>query len=169
MFAIFGLICYNKIMDEIRKILESALDRFNDSEEYLLENDLSERCICGRLAYHIQQTLLTTVYSDYIVDVEYNRSAKGKEKSPKVLHDKKIVVDLIVHKRGYSEYIGFDNLFCIEMKKSNSRYRLTEDKRRLREMTDYEYGFNYKRGYMIIADMNRKRLIIESEFRLNDY
>lgn len=134
----------------------------------MIENDLSERCICSRLAFYIQQTLMTSRFSEYTVDVEYNRGAKGKDKSPKVLHDKKIVVDLIVHKRGQSEYYGFDNLFCVEMKKSNSRYGYNEDKARLKDMTDYDYGYNYKFGYMVIVDMKNKILKIESEFRLNN-
>lgn len=154
-------------MEEIRNILEMAISTFNENDIYLIENDLSERCICSRLAFYIQQTLMTSRFSEYIVDVEYNRGAKGKDKSPKVLHDKNIVVDLIVHKRGQNEY-GFDNLFCVEMKKSNSRYGYNSDKARLKDMTDYDYGYNYKCGYMVVIDMKRKQIIIESEFRLDD-
>ncbi len=155
-------------MEEIRNILETAINMFNENDVYLIENDLSERCICSRLALCIQQTLMTSRFSEYTVDVEYNRGAKGKDKSPKILHDKKIVVDLIVHKRGQSEYYGFDNLFCVEMKKSNSRYGYNDDKARLKDMTDYDYGYNYRSGYMVIADMKKKMLIIESEFLLDN-
>lgn len=80
---------------------------------------------------------------------------------------KKIVVDLIVHKRGQFKNYGFDNLFCVEMKKSNSRYGYGQDKTRLKEMTDYQYGYNYRCGYMVVADMKKKKLIIESEFQFN--
>lgn len=76
-------------MEEIRNILETSINEFNQHDEYLIENDLSERCICSRLAFYIQQTLITSHFNDYTVDVEYNRGAKGKDKSPKVLHDKK--------------------------------------------------------------------------------
>lgn len=155
-------------MDEIRNILETAISKFNENDVYLIENDLSERCICSRLAFYIQLTLMTSRFSEYTVDVEYNRGAKGKDKSPKALHDKKIVVDLIVHKRGQSEYYRLDNLFCVEMKKSNSRYGYNNDKARLKDMIDYDYGYNYISGYMVIADMKNKALIIESEFRLDN-
>lgn len=155
-------------MEEIRNILETAINKFNENDVYLIENDLSERCVCSRLALYIQQTLMISRFCDYTVDVEYNRGAKGKDKSPKVLHDKKIVVDLIVHKRGQFEYYGFDNLFCVEMKKSNSRYGYNNDKARLRDMTNYDYGYNYKSGYMVIIDMKNKLLIIESEFLLGN-
>ena len=155
-------------MEEIRNILETAINKFNENDVYLIENDLSERCICSRLALYIQQALMTPRFSEYIVDVEYNRGAKGKDKSPKVLHDKKIVVDLIVHKRGQSKDSSQNNLFCLEMKKSNSRYGYDHDKARLKDMTNYAYGYNYKFGYMVIADMKNKVLIVESEFRLNN-
>lgn len=153
-------------MDEIKNILEAAISKFNENDVYLIENDLSERCICGRLSFYIQQMLLISNFSEYTVDIEYNRSAKGKEKSPKILHDKKIVVDLIVHKRGQFKYCGFDNLFCVEMKKSNSRYGYDADKKRLKDMTNYAYGYNYKCGFMVVVDMKRKEIIIESEYRL---
>ena len=127
-------------MEAIRNILETAINKFNENDLYLIENDLSERCICGRLACYIQQALMTSQFSEYTVDVEYNRGAKGKDKSPKFLHDKLIVVDLIVHKMGHTEY-GFDNLFCVEMKKSNSRYGYNSDKARLKDMTNYDLVF----------------------------
>ena len=154
-------------MEAIRNILETAINKFNENDLYLIENDLSERCICGRLACYIQQALMTSQFSEYTVDVEYNRGAKGKDKSPKFFHDKLIVVDLIVHKRGHTEY-GFDNLFCVEMKKSNSRYGYNSDKARLKDMTNYDYGYNYKCGYMVIVDMKNKALMIESEYRLDN-
>ena len=54
------------------------------------------------------------------------------------------------------------------MKKSNNSYGYNNDKARLKDMTDYEYGYNYKYGYMVVVDMKRKKLIIESEFRLDN-
>ncbi len=155
-------------MEQIRDILETAINKFNENDAYLIENDLSERCICSRLAFYMQQTLMTSRFSEYTVDVEYNRGVKGRDKSPKVLRDKKIVVDLIVHKRGRSKFYGFDNLFCVEMKKSNSRYGYNDDKARLKDMTNYDFGYNYKSGYMVIADMKNKVLRIESEFLLDN-
>lgn len=151
----------------IKGILNAAINRFNEQDKYLIEKDLSERCICSRLAFHIQQTLMSSQFDDYVVDVEYNRGSKGIEKSPKALRNKKIVVDLIVHKRGYFENCGFDNLFCVEMKKSNSRRGYDDDKKRLEKMTNYDYGYNYKCGYMIVVDMEQKQLLIESDFQLH--
>ena len=66
-------------MEEIKSILEAAINKFNENDEYLIKNDLSERCICSRLAFYLQQILMTSIYNEYIVDVEYNRGAKGKD------------------------------------------------------------------------------------------
>lgn len=85
-----------------------------------------------------------------------------------MLNGHNIVVDLIVHKRGYDKQRGFDNLFCIEMKKSYKRCDLSSDKERLRILTDDSFGFGYKAGFMITADAdkshNKYKLVVESAF-----
>ena len=86
----------------------------------------------------------------------------------KVLNGHNIVVDLIVHKRGYDEQRGFDNLFCIEMKKAYKRCDLSSDKERLRILTDNFCGFGYKAGFMITATADKihdeYKLVVESAF-----
>lgn len=52
----------------MRERLERALRRLLDTDRYLLENDLSERCIAARLAMY-----LCELFPDRDVDVEYNR------------------------------------------------------------------------------------------------
>jgi hypothetical protein len=48
--------------------LNDALRQFAEHERYLLEFDLSERCIAAKLASYLQARI-----PDYVVDVEYNR------------------------------------------------------------------------------------------------
>lgn len=153
------------IHDETLRIMENAIDRFNQADVYLLAKDLSERCICSRLAFYLQQELLeSNDFREYVVDVEYNRGSRGQECAPKVLHNQKIVVDLIVHKREFSEPYGFDNLFCAELKKTTNREGYSKDIQRLQNLVNYQYGFCYKAGYMVVADMNRNRLYIENKY-----
>lgn len=156
---------------ELKQVIDNAILKFNNKEKYLLENDLSERCICSRFAYYIQSELCSKEkYEDYVVDVEYNRGNVGNERSVKRLNDKNIIVDLIVHKRGYNNDFGFDNLICIEMKKSNDsrgQQGLKDDENRLKDMTSYRYGFIYKIGFMIIADMKTYQLYIKKQFLLS--
>ena len=150
---------------EIRRVLESAIECFNNNEKYLIENDLSERCLCSKFAMYIERALVGTEFNDYMVDVEYNRGSFGKGFSPKILCERNIVVDLVVHKRGYDEECGFDNLFCVEMKKKYRNVDLTSDKDRLQKMTDNAYGFCYRSGFMILicADKLREEYKLEIE------
>lgn len=149
---------------ELKSIVDKALNSFNQSEKYLIENNLSERCICSRLMLHLTNALRQTEFSDYVVDVEYNRGMDGKERSIKRIDDSPITVDLIIHKRGYDCDYGFDNLICIEMKKSTDRRGLNADKERLRKMTSYDYGFCYRTGFMIVVDKKNKALVINEQF-----
>lgn len=63
---------------------------------------------------HLTTALQGTEYSDYIVDVEYNRGADGIEQNTKRLYDDPITVDLIVYKRGYETTYGFNNLIVLK-------------------------------------------------------
>lgn len=156
---------------EQRKITEcinKAINDFNDHEEYIISRDLSERCICAKFALYLERSIASTEFSEYTVDVEYNRGSCGNEYAAKKLQGRNIVVDLIVHKRGYSEEYGFDNLICIEMKKAYKHPDMFSDKERLSIMTDQSLGFGYKAGFMIVAVANERlsehKLQIESSF-----
>ena len=56
--------------DEIRKLVNDALRETVDRDAYLLENDLSERCIAARLAIylkHHQLCCLPVVRRSYVL------------------------------------------------------------------------------------------------------
>lgn len=152
--------CANQIQC-FQEVVEQAIASFNEKEMYLIENDVSERCICARFAIHLTDALKYTLYNDYLVDVEYNRGNEGNQRSPKRMDGQPITVDLIVHKRGYDCNYGFDNLICIEVKKSTDRRSCTDDERRLQKMVSYEYGFCYKAGFMILINMRKHHLGLE--------
>ena len=103
---------------QLLEYVRQAISDFNSKETYLIIHDLSERCICSKFASYLKKALPETEFKEYSVDVEYNRGYDGIEEMPKKLDDRKIVVDLIVHMRGCSKDSGFNNLICIEMKKS---------------------------------------------------
>lgn len=156
------------MFNQLKSIVNSAIEEFNENEAFLIKNDLSERCICAKFALYLQSALNNTAdFSDYIVDVEYNRGMDGKDSNAKILYGKKIVVDLIAHRRGYDEVYGYDNLICIEMKKSTNRLGCIGDEQRLRDLVSLRYGFGYKMGVMLIADMTQNKLMIKEEFLLN--
>ncbi len=154
--------------ENILRVLNTAITNFNRSEQYLIKNDLSERCICSKFASYLERALVGTPFEDYVVDVEYNRGYNGKDNASKLLYGKKIVVDLIVHKRGHDPETGFDNLFCIEMKKEYVKPDLRFDQERLCIMTNPYENFKYRAGFMILARANKRQeeygLYIESEY-----
>ena len=111
-----------------------------------------------------------TIPTPFIIPYKRYKSNKSIGNNPKILNNKNIVVDLIVHKRGCDETYGYDNLICIEMKKSNDSRRaqgIIDDEDRLRKLTNYQYLFNYQMGLMLIADIKNKELYIKTEYYLD--
>jgi hypothetical protein len=91
-------------LEEVSRRVSAALARFLEVDHYLLEHDLSERCIAARVAFHLQKC-----FPEYMVDVEYNRAGW----TPKRLElpdecanyrdwrgESLVVPDVIVHMRG---------------------------------------------------------------------
>ncbi len=145
---------------ELKNIVIHAIAAFNEKESYLITRDLSERCICAKFAQYLDREVKQTEYSDYETDVEYNRGSAGDEYALKRSDEGKLIVtDLIVHKRGKDAEYGFDNLICIEMKKTKAPSKLISDLERLLKMTDNNYGFCYKIGFMIIV--NKKEGVLK--------
>jgi hypothetical protein len=111
---------------EIRERLNKAVQVLNEKDRYLLENDLSERCIASRLAMYLQP-----LFPDQVVDVEYNRAgdmpkrlnlpdecANFRDADGRSL----VVPDIIVHTRGPNG----PNLLVLELKKTTNWEGVTE-------------------------------------------
>lgn len=109
---------------ELANIFENANKKFLSENKNFILSDVSERSLCGALSQYICSEIKNSKYSEYYVDVEYNRN-NGHIKTIydddlKVVN---IVCDIIVHSRG--EIVEKDNLIALEMKKS---YRLKKEK-----------------------------------------
>ena len=133
---------------DVKSRLKEALCRLLDGDQYLLENDLSERCIAARLAMYLREHFLDY---NYDVDVEYNRQGDAVaakrlrqlpeecKKRPNRKEDKIVVPDVIVHRRGCNSR----NLLVIEMKKSSNPAGLDCDDKRIEafcEQVGYSFG-----------------------------
>ena len=66
-----------------RQLVEDAIAEFNLNEQYLLEADLSEQCICARFAMYLEKQLRACQADGYHADVEYNRGQDGVDRNPK--------------------------------------------------------------------------------------
>ena len=114
-----------KNVKELEQIFEKVNKSFISKNEMLFETRVSERTLCGALMIELHEVLKRTIYSDYFVDVEYNRNVGGALKTLKKTirgMDEQIVTincDLIVHSRGQN--VSCDNLVALEMKKSTGR------------------------------------------------
>lgn len=106
--------------EQIRKRLASAINELEQRDAHLFENDLSERCIASRLAMYLQK-----VFSDYSVDVEYNRKGelvKRLHLPEECANDQNdegesiVIPDVIVHHRGEKG----PNLLVLELKKTTN-------------------------------------------------
>ena len=114
-----------KYIKELEEIFEDANKSFIRKNTMLFQTRVSERTLCGALMIEIHEVLKRTKFSDYFVDVEYNRNIGGTLKTLKKTIrglDEQIVTincDLIVHSRGQN--VSRDNLIALEMKKSIGR------------------------------------------------
>lgn len=177
-----------KLMDrqlkELERIFEKANKSFLRKNMILFKTQVSERTLCGALMIELYEVLKKTKFSDYFVDVEYNRNIGGKLKTLKKTmlgFDERIVTincDLIVHSRGQN--IFRDNLIALEMKKSTGkRIDKDNDKNRLECLTKspvqdvWSYGGQvlpeHVCGYVlgIYYEVNFKRNCIMIEYYKN--
>ncbi len=128
---------------EVERRVEESIQSFQQEDRYLLEHNLSERCIAARLAIHLQR-----FFPEYSVDVEYNRAgyipkrldlpeecANSVDDEGRAL----VVPDVIVHHRG----LDGPNLLGIELKKAGDRRGPNCDRERIRALRarlDYCFG-----------------------------
>jgi len=123
--------------------LTKALQQLDTHDRHLLENDLSERCIASRLAFHLQAQ-----FPEHHVDVEYNRADDIAKRVPISCEcdtrknregDPLAVPDVIVHRRGPAG----PNVLVLELKKTTnpeSRACDLERVQKFREHLDYDFG-----------------------------
>lgn len=168
-------------LQELETIFIKANERFIRNNPMLFISNVSERTLCGALMAELYNVIKYTKYSDYYVDVEYNRNVGGKLKTIMKTddsHNLKIITincDLIVHSRG--KKIHQDNLIALEMKKSTaSKIKKNDDKERLKCLTKRSYddiwsadGKTFPKhvcGYLlgIYYEINYKKKTISIEY-----
>ena len=129
-------------LDEIKRRIETALDTLYLVDNFLIRNGLCERSLNHRFAMHLQ-----TLFPEYFVDCEYNKSHVGDANIQKRLSSERFgnYVDMIVGKRNRDPAGDF---ICFETKKWNNtdRNAIAIDAEKLSILTDgnqfgYQYGF----------------------------
>lgn len=126
----------NELKEVIIQILKKAIERLYLCDRHIIRSKVSERCVCARLAYHLECLLKKRDYCKffcgYYVDVEYDRMGSD----PKLIGDstKRHVCDLLIHSRGCKER---DNLLALEMKVHNNYSNIKSDYLRLSNIVQH--------------------------------
>ena len=147
----------------LMEYVNNTLDILYEREDYLFENNSSERNIVFHFAKYFFLQLSESKFGRYDLDCEYNRNKcdEHEYKEIKYNYDNKkhiIYPDLILHKRGTNT----QNILAIEFKKhTNYNKRSKEnDYFKLKALTDSESEFNYKLGLFIILGATRNNVEI---------
>lgn len=138
---------------------------FMEKNYVLLDEDISERCLCGALMHEFNRQLEQNGCNNYYADIEFNRSNQRIKQLP---NDdgfvNNILPDIIVHSRGKETP---DNLLVLEMKKSSANQQDKEkDRNRLRKMTkqncdESHYSYKYKLGVYYEINHNERQIVVE--------
>lgn len=121
-------------MDEIKQIVEQALNILYRTERELISDKLHEQTVAARLMHHLQHLL-----PEWHVDVEFNR--QGEKRDPKTDADgTRRRPDIVIHRRG----LRGPNLAVILIKcewNNASREKDARILQNLKRRYGYQFGF----------------------------
>ena len=139
--------------DEIITTVQTAIKLLYTKDKALISNDLCERCLVHRLAFHLQ-----SLFPAYYVDCEFNKSFYHNKVGNKILTSIwGNYIDIIVHKRSN---VPNENLICIETKKEKNKKDRFKDRENLKILTSND-RFAYKLGFYIILGKTYKETRVE--------
>ena len=123
-------------------ILDECLTKMLEKDGYLLEKNLHEQTLSGRLATYLIEYYEKDELWNYNVDCEYNRNFNNPKILENISNKNGVRPDIIIHKRWSND----DNLLVIEIKKdSNAEAQSWSDDEKLRWFTssDDQYRYTY--------------------------
>lgn len=130
---------------KIKRKISIALCKLTKKDSHLFKNDVHEVALSSRFACY-----LSDLFTDYDVDVEYNRNLYDAKRSSE---GQIVRPDIIVHKRGTD-----NNYLVFEIKKKGNNNSIDEDERKLKDYTSRNNSNNdtnikklkYKYGFLIL-------------------
>ena len=155
---------------EILEYIKAMLNELYSRDQFLLDNNVTERSITHRMGMYLQQ-LLSNLFD---VDCEYNRMGKqdtdglyltdgdyfaktvclsGEKVSDESDVGSRVYPDIIVHKRGTAE-----NIMIIEVKITGKFGDIKHDYDKLKA---YKEDLNYKFAYFIQLHKNKELVIVQ--------
>ena len=139
----------------ILRYLKRAWNSLIRKDKYLLEHNLSERCVAFKYGQYLTQR-----FNDYDVDEEYNRNVLSENEIKRIFLlnsneeniQSNVLPDIIIHRRGNSN----QNLCAIEIKKRSApRNKIEFDCQKLRYYTsiDENNELKYQLGILIVYNI----------------
>lgn len=144
----------------MKEAVEKALIKLYEKDAYLIlshpqnnkeDSHVSERGIVFRFGIYLQMLLSESQFTDYNIDVEYNRNMYKKKTLPSYANG--TFPDLIVHKRGSNQ----DNILILEFKTWWNR-DTREDIKKIKQFMAPDGNYRYKMGASIVLE--REKYII---------
>jgi len=142
---------------ELESKVRKCIDRLIKDDSHLLRESVYERTISGRLGHY-----MINEFPNYDVDCEYDKNIESLEDKKiiyeieyrvgvKIKNPKKIVPDIIIHKRG----LNSENLLVVEMKKNTSKNNAInyDDIKLKAATTEVLSNINYAFGALVIMNV----------------
>lgn len=140
----------------IKALVEQALQKLYEKDSYLIVNcprgslydcHVSERGIVFRFGIYLQELIASTPFSEFNLDVEYNRNMYEKKLLPSFANG--TFPDLIIHKRGSNDH----NILILEFK-TWWNHDTTDDERKIAQFIDVNGSYRYEIGASIVLNKN---------------
>lgn len=148
----------SNVINNLKNMVDKALDLLYEREFYLFENDLSERNMVFHFSRYFSLLLVGTCFEDYNLDCEYSKNKLDQSGYKCIIYnydnkEHKIYPDFILHRRGNNKY----NILAIEFKKYNNRDRQAKynDYLKLKALTNSNGEFKYRLGLFIVLGKTR--------------
>ena len=138
-----NILPFPSILESIRIACELLLEEDWD----LFTHEVHERTLTQNLARHLEE-----FFKDFSVDCEYNRDGNDPKEIPQNDPEnptKKVIPDIIIHKRGCNDH----NLVVIEAKCDASDSNKNEDCKKLQWIKE---EFNYEHAFFINFIRNKQ-------------
>lgn len=149
--------------NEIKDIIDKAIQTFIETDSYLMENDVHEQTITGKIACYILRILEDRFNSSWNVDVEYNRNMELPKSLQRIGNVKP---DILIHKRGLNnpKNIEENNLLIVETKKNPNKTDHEKDTKKIKAFIN-EDPYHYKYGVFISVITDNKEVKSEWFYR----
>jgi hypothetical protein len=136
-------------MNELKSIVNKALDMLYKNDGYLIQRQIHERSIVFRFGIYFDLMIkkLTEYYGLHL-DFDYNRNKENPKRTK--AHPHGIYPDLILHQRGSND----NNTLALEFKTYWNENH-TDDIGKLKEITSPNQEYKFRLGISIVLGKDR--------------